>query len=69
VTIKYTYHHFTLQDPPNFSQIWIFGLKTNHLATLLSQRQKKLNLFSTIQHMYVRTYVLDISFALFSLLI
>jgi hypothetical protein len=24
-----------LQDPPKFTQIWIFGLKTNHLATLL----------------------------------
>jgi hypothetical protein len=24
-----------LQDPPKFSQSWIFGLKTNHLATLL----------------------------------
>jgi hypothetical protein len=23
-----------LQDPPKFTQIWIFGLKTNHLATL-----------------------------------
>jgi hypothetical protein len=23
-----------LQDPPKFFQIWIFGLKTNHLATL-----------------------------------
>jgi hypothetical protein len=25
-----------LQDPPKFTQIGIFGLKTNHLATLLS---------------------------------
>jgi hypothetical protein len=25
-----------LQDPPNFSQIGIFGLKTNHLATLIN---------------------------------
>jgi hypothetical protein len=24
-----------LKDPPKFTQIWIFGLKTNHLATLL----------------------------------
>jgi hypothetical protein len=24
-----------LQDPPKFIQIWIFGLKTNHLATLV----------------------------------
>jgi hypothetical protein len=26
--------HLPLQDPPKFTQIWIFGLKTNHLATL-----------------------------------
>jgi hypothetical protein len=25
-----------VQDPPKFTQIWIFGLKTNHLATLVS---------------------------------
>jgi hypothetical protein len=29
-----------LQDPPKFTQIWIFGLKTNHLATLLKYRKK-----------------------------
>jgi hypothetical protein len=29
------YQHLPMQDPPNFTQIWIFGLKTNHLATLL----------------------------------
>jgi hypothetical protein len=23
-----------MQDPPKFTQNWIFGLKTNHLATL-----------------------------------
>jgi hypothetical protein len=27
--------HLPLQDPPKFTQIWIFGLKTNHLATLV----------------------------------
>jgi hypothetical protein len=27
------YQHLPLQDPPNFTQIWLFGLKTNHLAT------------------------------------
>jgi hypothetical protein len=26
-----------LQDPPKFTQLWIFGLKTNHLATLLGR--------------------------------
>jgi hypothetical protein len=30
------YRHLTLQDPPKFAQIWIFGLKRNHLATLVS---------------------------------
>jgi hypothetical protein len=34
VSIKYMYQHLPLQDPPKFTQIWIFGLKTNHLATL-----------------------------------
>jgi hypothetical protein len=28
------YQHLTLQDPLKFTQIRIFGLKTNHLATL-----------------------------------
>jgi hypothetical protein len=34
MVIKYT-KYFPQQDPPKFTQIWIFGLKTNHLATLL----------------------------------
>jgi hypothetical protein len=29
-----------LQDPPKFSQIWIFGLKTNHPATLVLKVDK-----------------------------
>jgi hypothetical protein len=29
------YQRFPLQDPPKFTQIGIFGLKTNHLATLV----------------------------------
>jgi hypothetical protein len=29
------YQHLPLQDPPKFTQIWIFGLKRNHLATLI----------------------------------
>jgi hypothetical protein len=29
------YQHFPFQGPPKFTQIWFFGLKTNHLATLL----------------------------------
>jgi hypothetical protein len=28
------YQDFSFQDPPKFTQIGIFGLKTNHLATL-----------------------------------
>jgi hypothetical protein len=28
------YQHLPIADPPKFTQIWIFGLKTNHLATL-----------------------------------
>jgi hypothetical protein len=28
------YRHLPLQDPPKFIQIWIFGLKICHLATL-----------------------------------
>jgi hypothetical protein len=28
------YQHLPLQGPPKFAQIWIFGLKTNRLATL-----------------------------------
>jgi hypothetical protein len=31
-----------LQDPPKFTQILIFGLKTYHLATLDSYRKKNL---------------------------
>jgi hypothetical protein len=29
-----------LQDPPKFTQIVIFGLKTNHLATLVLEMRK-----------------------------
>jgi hypothetical protein len=28
-----------LQDPPKFTQIWIFGLKIYHLATLSEARE------------------------------
>jgi hypothetical protein len=34
MAIKYTYQHLPLPDPPKFTQIGIFGLKINHLATL-----------------------------------
>jgi hypothetical protein len=32
--------HFPFQGPPKFTQIWIFGLNTNHLATLGSRGGK-----------------------------
>jgi hypothetical protein len=38
------YQHLPLQDPPKFIQIWIFGLKINHLATL----------FHTIVHILIK---------------
>jgi hypothetical protein len=34
-----------LQDPTKFTQIWIFGLKTNHLATLAWLRGDTLGTF------------------------
>jgi hypothetical protein len=34
---------FSNQGPPKFSEIGIFGLKTNHLATLVSSSKKKEN--------------------------
>jgi hypothetical protein len=34
-----------LQEPPKFTQIWIFGLKTNHLATLLKSYLTRRNHF------------------------
>jgi hypothetical protein len=35
------YQHHQLRDPPKFTQIWIFGLKTNHLATLRQRAKTK----------------------------
>jgi IS30 family transposase len=29
-----------LQDPPKFTQVGIFGLKTSHLATLVERRDR-----------------------------
>jgi hypothetical protein len=37
MAIKYRYQHLPSQDPPKFTQIVIFGLKTNHLATLAAR--------------------------------
>jgi hypothetical protein len=45
VSIKYTYQH--LPFPPKFIQIWIFGLKTNHLATL---QGGLMHLFLSVNH-------------------
>jgi hypothetical protein len=36
MAVKYTYQQLTLQDPPKFIQIGIFGLKLYHLATLIA---------------------------------
>jgi hypothetical protein len=36
----YIWQHFPFQGPPNFTQIVIFGLKINHLATLVGKREK-----------------------------
>jgi hypothetical protein len=32
------YQHLPYQDHPKFAQIWNFGSKTNHLATLMQSR-------------------------------
>jgi hypothetical protein len=40
------YQHFPFQGPPKFTQIAIFGLKINHLATLL--RVSALQFFGTV---------------------
>jgi hypothetical protein len=34
LSIKFTNIFYVFQDPPKFTQVWILGLKTNHLATL-----------------------------------
>jgi hypothetical protein len=34
------YQNLSKQDPPKFTQIGIFGLKINHLATLRYSRTK-----------------------------
>jgi hypothetical protein len=33
------YQHLPLKDPPKFTQSCIFGLKTNHLATLVQKKK------------------------------
>jgi hypothetical protein len=35
MVIEYIYQHLQLDEPPNFTQIGIFGLKICHLATLI----------------------------------
>jgi hypothetical protein len=45
VSIKYLCQHLPSQDPPKFTQIWIFGLKTNHLAALLLMRIQRKTIF------------------------
>jgi hypothetical protein len=48
MVLKYRYQDLPLQDPTKFSQIGIFGLKTNHLATLLDFINYSLTNFPTI---------------------
>jgi hypothetical protein len=40
MVIKYIYQHFLFQGPPKFTQIWILGMKINHLATLQRTREQ-----------------------------
>jgi hypothetical protein len=35
--------HLPLQDPPRLNQIWIFGLKIFHLATLFVRRFRNIS--------------------------
>jgi hypothetical protein len=35
------YQHLPLRDPPKITQIWIFGLKIEHLATLAASAKKR----------------------------
>jgi hypothetical protein len=37
------FRHCPIKDPPKFTQIWIFGLKTNHLASLSFSAEEKYN--------------------------
>jgi hypothetical protein len=57
VSMKYVYQHLPLHDPPKFTQIWIFGLKTNHLATLPTTRCRSATLISSSDKVVVSTYI------------
>jgi hypothetical protein len=39
-----------LQNPPKITQIWIFGLKTNHLATLVATNNDIQQVVKTAPH-------------------
>jgi hypothetical protein len=41
--------HFPFHDPPKYTQIGIFGLKRNHLATLCLSRVAALATFEPIE--------------------
>jgi hypothetical protein len=43
------YQHLPLHKPPKFTQIVIFGLKINHLATLLETAKNRAANFVRIQ--------------------
>jgi hypothetical protein len=42
------YQHFPFQGPPKFTQIAIFGLKTNHLATLVNKPGRAGSYFNSV---------------------
>jgi hypothetical protein len=45
-----------LQNPTKFAQIGIFGLKTNHLATLVQSRLNKFDAASILVHIVHHLY-------------
>jgi hypothetical protein len=51
MAIKYA-TNLPSQDPPKFTQIWIFGLKIYHLATLLGSSHAKLVFLIALVSMY-----------------
>jgi hypothetical protein len=46
------YQLLPLQDPPKFTQFWIFGLKTNHLVTLVRKEPEKSDVFSRQKNLF-----------------
>jgi hypothetical protein len=67
------YQHLPSQHPPKFTQIGIFGLKTNHLATQLYMKSSPLFTFfasqskkyKDAQYAVKKIFVIKISLAKF----